>query len=365
MTLKVPFPAGEAAAFQVGQAATVTLDSTFEVLQATVKEVSGAAQIGVGNRMTRNVTVEVKNPGSLTEQQAASAEVNGVSCTAGGYFRYKAQGSVAATVGGTVESVLAPEGTSVKKDDVILTLTGKDLDDMLRSAADSLRNAELSMQSVQDQLDNYTFDSPIKGTIVDKQYESGDTVEVGKVLCTIYDLSYLEMTLPIDELDIRELSVGQVVHITADAVAGQTYSGTVTKVSVAGTTSGGTTVYPVTLRIDETDGLLPGMNVDAELIIAKKDSVLSIPAAAVARGNVVLVTTDSPSAANALERTAPEGYVYVSVEPGISDDDRVEILSGLQEGDTVAYIAANTSSGYMAMMAGMGAMGHPGMGGPR
>ena len=44
----------------------------------------------------------------------------------------------------------------------------------------------------------------------------------------------------------------------------QTYTGVVTKVSVAGTTSGGATTYPVTIRIDETDGLLPGMNVDAD-----------------------------------------------------------------------------------------------------
>lgn len=359
MTLKVPFPAGEAAAFAVGQAAVVTLDSTFETLPATVKEISGTAQVGAGNRMTRNVTVEVKNPGGLTEKQAASAEVGGVSCTAGGTFRYKAQGSVSAAVAGTVLSVSAPEGTAVKKDDTILTLGGSDLDDMIQGAADSLRNAELSMESVQELLENYSITSPIEGTIVDKQYKTGDTVESGKVLCTIYDLSYLEMTLNIDELDISELKVGQNVRITADAVEGKTYEGAVTKVSVAGSTVGGTTVYPVTIRLDKTEGLLPGMNVDAELVTAEKKGVLSIPAGAVSRGGAVLVTADSPSAKNALERKAPEGYVYVKAELGVMGDDHVEVLAGLQEGDTVAYVAASTQSGYMAMF---GAMGGP-MGG--
>jgi HlyD family secretion protein len=156
------------------------------------------------------------------------------------------------------------------------------------------------MQNTQDQLDNYTIKSPIAGTIIDKEYKAGDTVESGKTLCTIYDLSYLEMTMSIDELDISQVSVGQTVTITADAAEGKTYTGTITKVSVAGTTSNGATSYPVTVRIDDTDGLLPGMNVDAEIVLSEANDVLSVSNAAVSRGNKVLVTKDSPSAANAL-----------------------------------------------------------------
>ena len=59
----------------------------------------------------------------------------------------------------------------------------------------------------------------------------------------------------------------------------------------------------------------------------------------------VLVTTDSPSAANAdPSMTAPEGYVYVKVTTGTSDDDYIAVTSGLQEGDTVAYTASSTAS---------------------
>jgi HlyD family secretion protein len=235
------------------------------------------------------------------------------------------------------------------------------MNDQLSSAQESLRNAQLSMESMQKQLEDYTITSPISGTIVDKQYKAGDTVESGKQLCTIYDLSYLEMTLSIDELDISSLEVGQSVRVTADAVEGKEYTGVVTKVSVAGTTSGGTTVYPVTVRIDETDGLLPGMNVDAEIVISEADNVLAIPNGAVNRNNLVLITKDSPSAANAVEQEnmeAPEGYVYVEVETGLSDDDYVEVVSGLQEGDTVAYIRVVSSSDDSMMNMGMGgAMG--------
>lgn len=364
MTLKVPFPADDAAAFRVGQNATVTLDSTFETLGGTVTAVSGSDIVGVGNMITRNVTIQVTNPGGLTDAVAATATVNGLGSAGSATFTYRAESTLTASASGTVIAVNAGEGSQVSADQVVLTLGGDDLEETLQNAEESMRNAELSMENTQDQLDNYTITSPISGTIIDKQYKTGDTVTSGKTLCTIYDLSYLEMTLNIDELDISSVAVGQSVRITADAVEGKSYTGVVTKVSVVGTTSGGTTSYPATIRIDETDGLLPGMNVDAEIVIEEAADTLAVPAGAVSRGNLVLITEDSPSAVNALEQEAPEGYVYVRVEVGISDDDYAQVVSGLQEGDTVAYIAAVASSdGMPMMMPGMAVTAMPGGGG--
>ena len=173
----------------------------------------------------------------------------------------------------------------------------------------------------------------------------------------------LQMTLNIDELDIDNVEVGQTVNITSDAKEGQTFTGVVTKVSVVGTTSGGTTTYPVTVRIDDTEGLRPGMNVDAEIVLTSADDVLAIPGTAVNRGNTVLITSDSPSAANALEQEAPEGYVYVQVETGVSDDSYIEVTSGLQEGDTVAYLRTASSGSGNMMMGGMPSDMGGGMGG--
>lgn len=147
--------------------------------------------------------------------------------------------------------------------------------------------------------------------------------------------------MDIDELDIGKVAVGQSVQITAEAAEGRTYTSVITKVSVLGTTSGGVTSYPATVRIEETEGLRPGMNVDAEIVLEQAENVLAVPVEAVSRGNLVLITEDSPSASGAEEREAPEGYVYVSVEAGVSDDSYAQILSGLQEGDTAAYIPSS------------------------
>ena len=114
-----------------------------------------------------------------------------------------------------------------------------------------------------------------------------------------------------------------------------------------GSSSGGTTTYPITIRIDETDGLRPGMNANAEIVVAEASNALVVPNAAVIRGGYVLVTKKSPSAANAVEdMDAPEGYVYVKVETGVSDDSYTQIKSGLQEDDTVAYDTSSVSDDY-------------------
>lgn len=361
MTLKLPFPADDAQSFYTGQSAQVTLDGSFETLAGTVSAVSATDTVGTGNSILRTVTVQVENPGGLSTGQAATAVIGGVSCAGSGTFSYRSEGVINASASGTVTALSIQEGDWVSKGQRILSLGGDDLSSSIQNAQDSLRNAQLSMENTQEQLDNYTVTAPVSGTVVDKNKKAGETISnssMDQTLCTIYDLSYLEMTIDIDELDISKVAVGQSVTVTADAVEGKSYQGVVTKVSVVGTTSMGITSYPATIRIDDTDGLLPGMNVDAEIVLSEAADVLTIPSSALSRGNRVLVTADSPSAQNAPEdQEAPEGYAYVQVETGESDDLYIEITSGLQEGDTVAYTPAANDGGSFAIMTMPGGMG--------
>lgn len=358
MLLAVDFPAAEAQSFVAGQAAQVMPDTTFEVLNGTIRSVSGADPAGDASLMTCTVTIAVPNAGSLTTAQAAVAQVNGVSSLNSAHFTYQREETVVAAASGTVSELCVKEGSTVRQGDVILRITGKDLDKQTKNAADSLRAAELQMSSAEKTISHYTIDAPISGTIVDKKVKAGDKLSANDTamqnLCTIYDMSYLEMKLNVDELKIRSLEVGQEVDITADAVPGETYKGVISSILVAGTTANGSTSYPVTVRIDDMGELLPGMNATAKITTASVKNVLALPNAALVRGSYVLVTKDSPSAANAeTSMTAPDGYVYVKVTTGISDDDYIEVKSGLQEGDTIAYDNSSVSATdfYSNMMA--------------
>ena len=363
LLLTLEFPAADASNFAVGQAAQVMLNGTFETLSGTVQAVAGTDTISSGNLLVRTVTIAVPNNGSLTTAQAASASINGVSALASARFDYQHQQTVTATASGTVSAVCVKEGTAVAANTAIVQLSGTELSRQVQSAADSLLNAQLSMSDTEKQMENYTITSPISGTVIQKNVKAGDTVGTdttsSETLCTIYDLSYLEMTLNVDELEILSIKEGQTVTITADAISDRTFTGVVTSVSAAGTTTGGTTTYPVTIRIDDTGDLLPGMNATAEIEVSSAENALTIPNGAVVRGNYVLVTKDSPSAVNAVQdMTAPDGYVYVKITTGTSDNDSIEVTGGLQEGDTIAYDAnaaeKQNASDSMEFMVGPG-----------
>lgn len=350
LTIDFQFSYAKDGDFYVGQPAKIYLNGYAGYIDGTVAQIgSSSVANGTGMKMT-TVRVKAANPGLVTGDCTASAVVGNYTSYGQTTVKVGTGSTITASASGKVSGLTLMPGDSVSSGQRICTITGDSVDNQLQNAKASLENA-------QDRLDDYMVTSPITGTVVEKTVKAGDNVGTGSnsnnTLCIIYDLSYLQMTLNIDELDIDNVEVGQVVNITSDAKEGQTFTGVVTKVSVVGTTSGGTTTYPVTVRIDDTDGLRPGMNVDAEIVLSSADGVLAIPSLAVNRGDTVLVTSDSPSAANALEQEAPEGYAYVQVTTGVSDDSYIEITSGLQEGDTVAYLRTASSGSGNMMMGGM------------
>lgn len=352
MTLELPFPADEASNFYVGQSATVTLYGSFETLSGYVSEVSGATQVITGNIMVRNVKINVENPGAISDSQLATAEVGSSGSTSSGNFTYKENRAVYAEVSGEVSKIVADEGTTVSKNSTIIVLDSSSVTDSVQSAKDNVKESQLSLESQYDALDNYTIKSPIDGTVISKEVKSGDTIDSGAQLCTIYDLSYLTISMDVDELDISKVAVGQKVQVTADAVEGETFEGTVTNINLAGTTSNGVTTYPVEVQIDDYGDLLPGMNVDTVIVVDEAQDVIAVPVSAVERGNKVLVQTGAKSD----DSSVPDGYEYVDVELGISSDDYIEIKSGIDEGASIAYKTQTTSSDDTQVMMGGGGM---------
>ena len=347
MMLSLLFPAADAANFSVGQSAQVVLDGTFETLEGTITAVTGTDELSTGNLLTRTVTIAVRNAGGLTTAQAATANINGVSSIASATFAYQAERTLTAPAAGTVSAINVREGDAAAQDAILIELSGDDLTESIQSASETLRSAQISMENLQDTMNNYTITAPISGTVIEKDVKAGDALTSGTTLCVLYDLSYLEMVINVDELQVSSLSVGQSVQVTADAVPDKTYVGEVTRVSMKGSSSGGTTTYPVTVRIDDIDGLRPGMNANAEIVVANATSALCVPNAAIVQGGYVLVAKDSPSAANAApEMEAPDGYVYVEVKTGVSDDDYTQITSGLKAEDTIAYDPNSVTGEY-------------------
>ena len=370
MKITVPFLSGEAAEINVGDEAAVTLEDTGEQISGTVTVVSSMEETLSGGRLVKNVTVEVSNPGGLTTDTAASVTVDGFVCSAEGTFAAKTEMTLSVEISGNksleIENLLIHEGSYVEKNSELFQVTTKTAEEYLKefkdAVDDNLENAENKLGNTQDSVDDYTITAPISGTVITKNVKVGDKISKSSsgttTMAVIYDLSTMTLEMSVDELDVSSIKVGQSVEITADAVEGETFTGTVTNVSLQSSYSNGVTNYPVTVTLDDTGSLLPGMNVDAKIILDSSENALVIPASALMRGNRVYVKKSTGSGKSG-SSNVPDGFEVVQVTTGIINDDYVEILSGLSEGDEV-YISSDSGSSTQTDQMQMGGMGGPG-----
>lgn len=374
MKLKAPFLSGDAAMIGVGNEAVITMSDTGEQLGGVVTGVSSMEGTMTGGRLVRYVTVEVTNPGGLTQESSATVQIGEFVCAQESTFEPTLDTVMSADISGSVEiaAVLVNEGDYVGKGSPFFRMTDKTAENLIRTfknsmdqAKESLESSQTRLTTTQDSYENYTITAPISGTVITKNTKAGDKISTGGgsavTLAVIYDLSELTFEMSVDELDVHSVAVGQSVEITADAFEGETFSGKVTNISLASAYSNGVTNYPVTVTLDETKDLLPGMNVDGNIILAHADDVLVIPVDALMRSNRVYVKDTSVTESNG---SVPAGFRSVEVETGLMNDDYVEILSGLSEGDEVYVSQSSQSSGMNMMPGGMGGgMGGPGGGG--
>ena len=357
MTLTLPFIASQADTLYIGQSARVEIVGDSNTYSGSVISISGGSQTNSFGVATKNVEISVTNPGGILNSDKATAVVGSVACSAPGSFEYAENVTVYAESSGTVESVNFMESDRVYKGNTIIKIDNASVENQVTKARLSLNDAQISINDLKDDLEQYSIKAPISGKIIQKNSKAGDKLGAGAqssqtVMAVVADLSQFKLTINIDELEVSQLKVGQRASVAVDALDGQIFEGTVNNISIIGTSSNGVTTYPVEIVIpaDENSALIPGMNVDATIVIEEKKDILLLPATAINRGNTVTKNGEK-----------------VKVEIGITDGKMVEIISGVSEGDEVTFesvmAAPNAQEGMGGMMGGMGGAMPGGMGG--
>ena len=184
---------------------------------------------------------------------------------------------------------------------------------------------------------------------------TGQAVTSGDEILSLYTGGVAELPVSVDELDISSVEVGQSATVSVDAIEDTTYNATVTNISQVGTTSSGVTNYTVTLEVEGDDQLMIGMNATATIIIQEENDVLLLPLEALqsvqGEDYVWLYTGSLP------EDSSTDPGTKTVVETGLSDEDYVEITSGLSEGDQVVIVRTKSTSDSSNNTGGMGMMG--------
>lgn len=228
---------------------------------------------------------------------------------------------------GRIEEILAEEGDRIKAGDVLALMSSSDrvaILDAARAAGDG------QYEKWRETYKPIKVISPIDGTLILKNVVEGQTVSASTVLFAISDKLIVSASL--DESDIGKIKMGQRASIVLDSYPDRPVKGTVFKILDEGTTKNNVVTYTVKLRPDRVPEFFRSqMTANIKVRISERRDVLLIPAAA--------VTTD-PKGETAVIKSLEKGVpVYSRVETGQNDGDQVEIVSGLEAGETVYYSA--------------------------
>lgn len=164
------------------------------------------------------------------------------------------------------------------------------------------------------------------GNPAQNQTSSGQGSSGNTSLVTIYPNITMQVMIPIDEMDILALEVGQTAEITVNSISEETvYHGVVTEIDTS------TAKYTAMVELSKAEGMLPGMTAAVDVQIQGVENALIVPV-------------------EALHQTSAIYYVYTSYDPetmqygdrvevtvGMQNSKYAEITSGLNEGDRVFY----------------------------
>ncbi|HET6397221.1 MAG TPA: efflux RND transporter periplasmic adaptor subunit [Pseudoxanthomonas sp.] len=174
----------------------------------------------------------------------------------------------------------------VARSDVDLARAALDQANAQVAAAQAqIRQQTASTQTTRVNLERTVIRSPVDGVVLTRSIEPGQTVaaslQAPELFTIAEDLSKMKIELAVDEADIGQVKPGQRVTFTADAFPDRQFRGSVAQVRLAATTTNNVVTYPVVVEVDNSDGtLLPGLTVNAEIEVSRRDNVLKVANAA-------------------------------------------------------------------------------------
>lgn len=334
---------------------------------------------------------------------------------------------------GKVKEVLVKAGELVKKGQALLTFEGEDLSDSLESKQSSLESQKMDLLDIQAQYKKQVYEgaseeelnntrksiskqeleiknteaeiaslkedmvppapltAPMDGTVTSVNITSGEKANNGSELFVIHDYQNLSVKIQVDELDIPQVKIGMQASVQLDALPDTSIDGVVSDIADEGASSNGVSLFDVTIKLDQTDGVRVGMSAEASIVLNDKKDILTLPVEAVQkRGDgyvVMLPFTASDSAGDNRQSgvRGPEGGEasksapktepaegtgqrnqgaargkMQQVEIGVHNETLIEIVSGLNEGDEVVIptvIGTSTNRQQEQTMQGEGGFG--------
>ncbi|MGF9891631.1 efflux RND transporter periplasmic adaptor subunit [Priestia megaterium] len=244
---------------------------------------------------------------------------------------------VKAKASGEVSVINVNAGEWIASGDNVIQLTSnQDLENQIEKQKLDIKGTEKSLEDLKEKQEvPESIYAPFDGEVtVAEETAVGSNININSVLGTITNYSEFKLALAIDELDIPKVKIGQKVEITAGAYPGEKFEGEVIKIASQGKTTNGVSTFDVEVSIKDPKELKAGMTANAKIVVSKQLNTLLVPVEAVKTKNgkkVVTVEID-------------KGTKEVQVNTGLNNENYIEVVSGIKEGEEVVLPVTSTQT---------------------
>ncbi len=192
----------------------------------------------------------------------------------------------------------------------------------------SRQQFQQALEQAQKDLNEATLTAPFDGVVATVDADEGDTVSTVQTIIHLIDLTSMELSVEVDEIDVADVKSGQRAIIEVDALPALQLEGKVASISLLPKTQAGVLVYEVTIELDipPYSALKVGMSATADILITERNNVLLVPNRAITKDS-----QGNPIVNVVVNEQIEERPVVI----GISDGLQTEIIDGLDEGELV------------------------------
>lgn len=223
------------------------------------------------------------------------------------------------------EGLISQAEMEIARRDYELALIGSGLKrDEIIAASKGLTQAEISVKKARMELEKTRITAPFSGTITQIKVAPGESIEIGREICTLVDLSELKIEARVLETLIGKIKVGREADVRFSAYPGRVFPGRVAAISPL--VSPNEKTCSVYIHLDNPSGeIKPGMHAEAEIVSEIFPGRLLVPQAAVLiRGGRALVFVVENDLAK-----------WRYIQTGEENEQLVEVLDGVKEGEQV------------------------------
>ena len=342
----------------VAQASVASAEASLASAQASYRQLlagASAAELAVQEAQVRQAGVNVRQaqsaydgikhfPDAGASSQAVQLEQTTISYeVAQAQFALTQQAADEAQIASALAQIAQAElgvrqarsNLLVAQDGLNTLIEGTEEEDLEISRA-QVRQAELSKMQAQNTLNNSMLYAPINGVVSQVNLRQGELYGSSALPALVLtDLVSFHMTVLVDEIDVRQVQMGQTVRLSLDALPDAEITGQVTKVSPTARDVGGVVAYEVEIVPDANDAQLKaGMSATAIITTAQVDNILLVPNR--------YIQLDRESGRAFVQKIVNDTPTLQEIEMGLRNDRFTQVLAGLGDADAIALIRTSS-----------------------